>query len=119
MHGRLFRVSRMQTFQKSLNGQLFGTLRPYAGPVAIVSANLDWPVGRIYGADTIIAIDIPSKRGVIRHRDNDRCKRIWSTLEDDINLYHGKKEEIDSLYRETRSLITSSEYWTRYLGLAN
>jgi hypothetical protein len=117
LHGSPWRVSRMQMFQKSINGQLFGKLEQYAGPVAVINANADWQIGRIYGVDTVIAIDVPSKRGVIRHRDNERCKEIWKRLNRDLKDYRKHKDEITSLYRESKSLITSRDFWQEYLGM--
>ncbi len=116
-HGRAFRVSRMQTFQKSINGQLFGRLRQYAGPVAVIEANFNWPVGKVYGVDTIIAIDVPSKRGTIRHRDNERCRLIWKRLQGDLKEYHANRADIETLYREARPTLTSMEFWKDYLDM--
>ena len=116
-HGSPFRVSRMQAFKKSINGQLFGTLKQYVGPVAVIIANTDWLVGRVYGVDAVVAIDIPSKRGTIRHRDNDRCKAIWNRLKDDLAEYRANKADIDTLYMESKPIVTSVAYWKKYLGL--
>ena len=117
LHGTTFRVSRMQTFLHTLNGQLAGKLKQYAGPVAFINANMEWPVGKIYGVDTIVAIDAPSKRGTIRRRDNKRCQLIWNRLQSDLKEYHRTRDEIEEVYRESRNLITSTAYWKRYLGL--
>ena len=114
-HGSPFRVSRMQTFKRTINGQLYGKLKPYAGPVAVINANLNWPVGRIYGVDTVIAIDVPSKRGVVRHRDNERCKAIWKRLQTTLKEYHASKDELRALYRQARPTLTSERFWREYL----
>ena len=116
-HNRVFRVSRMQAFEKSLNGQLFGKLKPYGGPVAVISVGATWPFGTVYGVDTVIAIDAPSKRGVIRHRDNERCKVIWNRMLDDMREYRSNKAEITEMYRQARTLLTSLDYWKDYLNM--
>ena len=116
-HGPLFRVSRMQTFRKSVNGQLFGCLKQYAGPVAVIHAKWDWPIGKIYGVDAVVVIDVPTQTGKLRKRDNERCRVLWERMQRDLNEYRESKEDIDALYREARPLVTSVEYWQKYLGL--
>lgn len=117
MHERPFRVSRMQTFEKSINGQLFGRLKQYAGTYAVIKADATWPFGTIYGVDTIVAIDAPSRRGTIRHRDNKRCRQIWKRLLDDLHEYHANKKEIEAMYRQARTLLTSLDFWKDYLSM--
>ena len=38
-------------------------------------------------------------------------------MQHDLDEYRGSKEDIDALYREARTLVTSVEYWQKYLGL--
>ena len=118
-HGRPFNVMHTQLFERTINGQLHRSLKPFDGEAAAVIEHAGWAIsyGRIYGKSTFIAIDPNTKRGAIRHMSKERCKQIWGRLSDDIKEYEKNKKEIEALYREARPLITSVPYWRKYLGL--
>lgn len=107
-----------QLLQRTINGLLFMTPKPKHGPVAIIDAKgWSWPYGKIVGVDTIIAIDTTIQRGAIRHRDNERGKRIWKRYQNDLKLYKRDRERLEAEYRAARDRITSVAFWEDYLGL--
>ena len=105
-------------FSNSLNGQLWGRLKPNDGSVAIIEG-VGWSnqIGKLYGADTVLAINIQQKTGIIRHRDNERCKAIWKRFENDCARYRKEGEALRKSYSDIREKVTSVEYWREYLNL--
>ncbi|MGI6754961.1 MAG: glycosyltransferase [Atopobiaceae bacterium] len=116
--GRLYNYTHRQLFEGSLNGQLRGSLKPIAGNTAFVEATgWAYPMGALYGVDHVVAVNIPMKMGVIRHRDNARCKQIWDRFQNDLKLYEQNKKELSANYAAARKHLTSVEYWKEYLDL--
>lgn len=105
-------------FDKTLNGQLGGSLKPFNGSVAIVEG-VGWslPKGKLYGVDTVLAINIQQKTGVIRNRDNERCKAIWKRFEDDCARYRKDGASIKRHYAAVRLKVTSVDFWRDYLNI--
>jgi galactofuranosylgalactofuranosylrhamnosyl-N-acetylglucosaminyl-diphospho-decaprenol beta-1,5/1,6-galactofuranosyltransferase len=105
-------------FSNSLNGQLWGKLKPFDGSVAIIEgAGWSNQIGKLYGADTVLAINIQQKTGIIRHRDNERCRAIWKRFENDCARYRKEGEALRKSYSDIREKVTSVEYWREYLEL--
>lgn len=118
VHGKVFNVYHTQLFKKSLNGQLYGNLKPFEGPVQIIEGvGWSYQPGKLYGADTLLVINIPSKQGIIRRRDNERCKEIWKRFTDDLEHYRRNKTQLQAAYASCRDTITSVAYWKNYLGI--
>lgn len=117
-HGKPYNVFHTQLFRRSLNGQLFGRLVPFDGPCQVIEA-LGWAYqpGRLYGADTLLAINIQTASGVIRKRDNMRCREIWKRFNADLDAYRRQKEQLRAAYAGVRDLVTSPEWWKNYLNL--
>ena len=115
---RIFNVVHTQLFERSINGQLFGDLKSFGNDFAVVDA-AGWAIsyGKIFGVNTIIVIDPYTKRGAIRHRDNDACKRIWNRAQADIDEYVSNRDQYDRLYRESKEFVTSPAFWKQYLGM--
>ena len=119
LHNSLYNVYHTQLFRKSLNGQLYGNLKPFEGPVQIIEGvGWSYQPGKLYGVDTLLVINIQSQTGIIRHRDNDRGKALWKRFNDDLAAYHKNKDQLESAYAACRSTITSVAYWKDYLYLA-
>ncbi|MBR3317679.1 MAG: hypothetical protein IKG21_07710, partial [Atopobiaceae bacterium] len=116
--GRLFNVRHVQMFERSINGQLFGKIKPYDGDVAVIES-AGWAIsyGRVYGKSTLIVIDPLSGRGTIRHRDNARCRELWKRYKDDLKLFEKNREQIMGEYADAKPYIISTEFWKNYLGL--
>lgn len=119
LHNSLYNVYHTQLFRRSLNGQLYGNLKPFEGPVQIIEGvGWSYQPGKLYGVDTLLVINIQSQTGTIRHRDNDRGKALWKRFNDDLATYHKNKDQLESAYAACRSTITSVAYWKDYLNLA-
>jgi hypothetical protein len=117
-HGKVFNVYHTQLFERTLNGQLFGDLKPFMGPVQIIEG-VGWSSqpGKLYGTDTLLVINVQSKTGIIRHRDNERCREIWKRFNDDVAEYKKNRAKIEDSYAACRDTITSVSFWKDYLGL--
>lgn len=119
IHGRAYNVYTTQLFERSLNGQLFGDLKPFDGkPVEVIEAvGGSYQPGKLYGKDSLIALNIQNKAGIVRHRDNVRARSIWHRYQQDLHRYHQSKQEIEAAYADIRSVVTSEKYWKDYLGI--
>ncbi len=116
--GTIFDMGYRRIVRNSLNGQLWGKVQRAHGDTAIIEAyGYVYPVGRIGGVDHIIAIDVPNRKGVIRHRDAERCKAVWKRFNDDLKTFEKEKDRLHEEYAAARTRITSIEYWRHYLGL--
>lgn len=104
--------------RQTLNGQLWGNPKPFAGDTQVIhGVGWSYPVGKLYGADTLIAIDNFNKKGIIRHKDPERAKRIWNRFQSDLKYFSTNKEALRKEYSEAASWLTSIEFWKQYLGL--
>ncbi|MGN0055529.1 MAG: glycosyltransferase family 2 protein [Atopobiaceae bacterium] len=118
MHGKVFNVYHTQLFERSLNGQLFGDLKSFDGDAQVIEAvGWSYQPGKLYGVDTVLAINVQNKVGIIRHRDNERGKAIWHRFITDMKRYHENKAQLEADYAACRDRITSVEYWKDYLGI--
>ena len=118
MHGKAYNVYHTQLFERTLNGQLYGDLTPAMGQVQIIEGvGWSYQPGKLYGADTLLVINVQSKTGIIRHRDNDRCKEIWQRFKNDVEAYKKNKAQLESDYEACRGKVTSVDYWKDYLDL--
>lgn len=117
-HSRAFNAYHSQIFERSLNGHLFGDLKPFdADPAIIEATGWSWQPGKLYGVNSVIAVNMQVKQGIIRHRDNRRGREVWERFEKDVRLYESQREELESRYRAVRDRITSVDYWKDYLGI--
>lgn len=115
---KLDKIMMLRRFNSSLNGQVNGHLKPLSGSLAIVEG-VGWscPIGKLYGADYVLAINIQQKTGVLRRRDNSKCKEIWNRFEKDLKFFESNKSAIYQKYANCRNRITSLEFWEEYLGV--
>lgn len=119
LHGRAYNVYTTQLFERSLNGQLFGDLKPFDGsPVAVIEAvGGSYQPGKLYGVDAVIALNIQNKAGVVRYRDNERGRAIWHRYQEDLKQYRVHRHRIEQEYAASRSTITSVAFWKNYLDI--
>ena len=116
--GRLASAFNRRLFESSLNGQLFGDLKPIESKVALVEATgWSYPMGALFGVDTVVAVNIQLKAGVIRHRDNERGKALWQRYQQDVKRCQSEGPELKRRYAAARPLLTSVDDWKRYLDL--
>ena len=116
--GSVFEMGYRRILRNSLNAQLWGKIKPAHGDTAIIEAyGWVYPVGRIAGVDHIVAIDVPNRKGVIRHRDAERCKAIWKRYNEDLKTFEKEKDRLREEYTAARTRLTSLEFWRHYLGV--
>lgn len=116
--GKLFNVYHTQLFERSLNGQLFGKLEPFdQGPVIIEAVGWSYQPGKLYGAHDVIAINMQTKQGIVRHRDNNRARKLWERFNRDVRSCEARDGELEQSYREARLRLTTVDYWRDYLKI--
>lgn len=119
LQGRAQDFLHIQQLMRTLNGQLHGNLKALRPGIPIIEGvgwSFQWD--RIFGADVIIAIDVAQKCGIIRHRDNQRAKAIWTRFQADLKRYRKEDEALREQYASARGWLTSTSFWKGYLGLA-
>lgn len=115
--GPIFDMGYRRVLRNSLNGQLWGNIRPARGDTAIIEAYGAYAVGRIAGVDHIVAIDVPNRKGIIRHCDAQRCKELWKRFIEDVRVFNKEKKRLHEEYAAARDRLTSVGFWREYLGL--
>ena len=117
--GRVFDIGYKASILESLNGQLFGKIKSAFGRKAAVIEAYGWvfPMGKIGGVDHIVVIDVPSRKGAIRHRDAVRAKALWKRFNEDVKTFKREHDRLAAEYAAARPRITSKEFWRDYLGL--
>ncbi|MDO4538604.1 MAG: glycosyltransferase, partial [Coriobacteriales bacterium] len=111
------RTERLEDYL-TINSQRFGS-RPNTGKVAIITAaGWEYPAGKIRKAETIVAIDAPTRRGIVRHPDSERFNAIMNRYKEDLKLYKEKREQLLIDYTAAHSTMTSVAFWKDYLGIS-
>ena len=112
-----YEATHRQLFRRSLNGQLF-KIGNYGETVAILEAK-GWidPIGKLYGVEHVVALDIVTKRGIVRHKDAERGKAIWKRLDEDIKRLEAERDSLNERYSAKFEELTSMEFWKDYLGM--
>ena len=113
-------VSRWEghRFRHSLNGQLGRDSFTERGKVAVIDAfDFEGGVGRLKRAETVVAVDIPNARAVIRHRDRERFSVLHRRFQKDMGELRSRDAELRKSYGEALPEMTSVEFWRGYLGL--
>ena len=112
-----YEATHRQLFRRSLNGQLF-KIGNYGENVAIMEAKgwLD-TIGKLYGVEHVIALDMVSKRGIIRHKDATRAKDIWNRLDALLKRLEVEHGSLNARYSAQFETLTGMEFWKGYLGM--
>ena len=118
LHGLTYNLYHTRLFERSLNGQLYGKLRPFGSSTAVIEG-LGWACtyGKLYGVDNVIAINIQQKVGVIRHRDARRARVLWRRFQEDLRRYGKEKSALNRSYADVRAEVTSVDFWRDYLDI--
>ena len=117
-HNKVYNIAHAQLLERTLNGQLGGILHPFESPVAVVDGKgWSYQMGPLYGVDTVIAVDVPTKMAVIRHRDNERGRALWQRFQEDLARCADEGPELKAAYAAARERLTSVAFWKDYLGI--
>ena len=104
----------------TFNGQRFLRSSNRNNNVAVIdAAGWVYPAGKIRNANTIIAIDMPNKKGVIRHLDQKRFKEVWNRWKKASADYRKRRDSLYAEYASYRDKFTNVEFWKRYLQEAS
>lgn len=92
--------------------------QPGNGGVAVID-NVGWafPGGKIHGADTLITVDIPNRRGAIRTRDQAKADELLKRYRKLRAYYRSHKTRLKRAYQGARPVMTSVAFWKKYLGI--
>lgn len=102
----------------SFNGQRLPEKRRKGARAAIVeAAGWVYQAGKMHGADTIIAIDVTSRRGTIRHLDKKRFWEVWKRYKRAVRAYKKNEKRLRREYAAARERLTSIPFWKQYLGI--
>lgn len=100
------------------NGQTLGSRFTVPGKVAVID-HVGWSEadGKIRGAEIIVALDMPNKRGAIRRINRARFKELVKRYNTDIRFFERNKNSLLREYRAARKEMTSVAFWRDYLGM--
>lgn len=100
----------------TFNGQRLISSNGRNGRVAVIdAAGWVYPAGKIRDVDTIIAIDMPNKKGVIRHLDQKRFDEVWGRWKKASSEFKKRRASLYDEYASYREKFTSVDFWKQYL----
>ena len=77
-----------------------------------------FPIGQLLGANALVVIDVPNKRGSIRYRDAAKFADLWNRYSENLKRFRNNKTALRKSYSDARAEMTSFAFWKRYLNLA-
>ena len=115
--------SRLQAFKDylTINGHRFvNDSGKRKGKVAVIdAAGWVYPAGKIRDVDTLIVVDMPNKKGAIRHMDKKRFKEVWTRFRKAEREFKRNKDKIYAEFASYRDVFTSIDFWKQYLKEAS
>ena len=115
--------SRLQALKDylTINGHRFvNDFAKRNGRVAVIdAAGWVYPAGKIRDVDTLIVVDMPNKKGAIRHMDKKRFKEVWTRFRKAEKDFKHNKDKIYAEYASYRDTLTSVDFWKQYLKEAS
>lgn len=86
---------------------------------AVVIDNVGWadPKGKLYGAETVVSVDVPNRRAAIRNKDRERYAALTQRFKNDIAQLKSRDAELKEQYSNAFARITSVSFWKSYLGI--
>lgn len=88
-----------------------------SGYAVVPIAGWSYPAGLIHGKKYIIAIDWFNKTGAIREKDPKRYKAIKRRYRKDLKRFKKSKQSLKKAYSESRDVVTSVDFWKKYLNI--
>lgn len=90
------------------------------GKVAIIdAAGWVYPAAKIRDAETLIVVDMPNKKGAIRHMSKKRFDEVWGRYKKAAAEFKKNKSKLYAAYAEHRAEFTSVAFWKKYLKEAS
>ncbi len=110
-------VERAQDFL-TFNGQRINAGYVRKNTVAFIDvAGWLYPAEEMRRRDTIVAVDLENRKGVIRHLDQKQFREVWDRLNNDLAYYHKNKERLQAEYAAAAPRWTSVPFWRNYLKM--
>ncbi len=108
---------RLEDFA-TFNGQRIDLGYVQRGSSAIIDvAGWLYPADQIRRKDIIVAVDLENQRGVIRHMDRRRFRRVWERYKRDVKELERNGERLRADYAEAGRRFVTQEFWRSYLGI--
>ena len=100
------------------NGSRWAPGLTEAGKVVVID-NVGWaePIGKLFGAEYIVAVDIPNRMAAIRHKDCAKFKELEKRYQADMAELRRRNDDLKKAYSEALPKMTSVSFWKEYLGL--
>ena len=90
------------------------------GKVAVIdAAGWVYPAAKIRDAETLIVVDMPNKKGAIRHMSKKRFDEVWGRYKKAAAEFKKNKNKLYAAYAEHRAEFTSVAFWKKYLKEAS
>lgn len=110
-------LERAQDFV-TFNGQRIDAGYVRKNTVAFIDvAGWLYPAEEMRRRDTIVAVDLENRKGVIRHLDQKQFREVWDRLNNDLAYYHKNKERLQAEYAAAAPRWTSVPFWRNYLKM--
>lgn len=112
------RDAKLYAFTRN-GSRSFGGLTK-SGKVVVID-NVGWaePIGKLFGAEHIVAVDIPNQKAVIRHKDTVKFQELEKRYQADKAELRRRHDELKRAYSQALPIMTSIEFWKNYLGMEN
>ena len=90
------------------------------GKVAVIdAAGWVYPAAKIRDAEILIVVDMPNKKGAIRHMNKKRFDEVWKRYKKAAAEFKKSKDKLYATYASHRAEFTSVAFWKRYLEEAS
>ena len=90
------------------------------GKVAVIdAAGWVYPAAKIRDAEILIVVDMPNKKGAIRHMNKKRFDEVWKRYKKAAAEFKKNKDKLYAAYAAHRAEFTSVAFWKRYLEEAS
>ena len=118
--GARSKISAAKDFA-TFNGQrIFNEEGKRNGKVAVIdAAGWVYPAAKIRDAETLIVVDMPNKKGAIRHMSKKRFDEVWGRYKKAAAEFKKNKSKLYASYAEHRAEFTSVAFWKKYLEEAS
>ena len=110
------RERKMYALTRNGNRALGGLTK--SGKVAVIDNNGGAePIGKLNGAEYVVAVDIPNRKAVIRRKNAAKFQELEKRYQADKAEFRSRYDELKRAYSEAQPKMTSVAFWKEYLGL--
>lgn len=102
----------------TFNGQRLLDEKNSCKAVVIPADGGSYLPGKLRVTDTVIAVDSYNKKGIVRVKDKERFREVWSRYKRDVKYYKKHRRGLEQRYSEAKAVLTSEEFWRSYLSMS-